>query len=371
MRTLDLADLVTIAGRALELDSDTALELLDLEAADAALAAAREVAAAPDARPEHVAAVLLVELVRRGPLTRDNGPVALLAATQVLGLNGRRVELEPETTAELLTQVAAGLMGPAEVCRWFTARLLPAEPAGGWEGAIVRAARELRRRRGGSRLRRYQESTGWRPQFESTAPGGEGAGWVPGAGRGGGLQDRLVRFTSPARRVVVTAQAEARQLNHNYIGTEHLLLGLLAQPEELAARTLERLHVSAGAVRAEIERIVGRGPATADERPVPFAPRVKKVLELATREALRRGQPAVRCEHLLMALLAEGNGLAAKILVTLVGSHGLARVEHTLTTLEAEEVTHLRAEVARLRALLQQHGIPIPDPPEDGTATAS
>jgi hypothetical protein len=372
MRTLDLADLVTIAGRALELDSDAALELFDLEAADAALAAAREAAAAPDARPERVAAVLLVELVRRRPLARDNGPVALLAATQVLGLNGRQVELEPETTTELLAQVAAGLMGPAEVCGWFTARLLPAEPAGGWEGAIVRAARELRRRRGRGTLRPYEESAGWRLQFESVVPasGGEGTGRVPGGGRGG-LQDRLVRFTTPARRVVVTAQAEARQLGQSHIGTEHLLLGLLAQPEELAARALERLHVSAGAVRAEIERIVGRGPATAEERPVPFAPRVKKVLELATREALRRGQPAVRCEHLLMALLAEGNGVAAKILVTLIGSHGLARVEHTLAALEPDELTHLRAEVARLRALLQQHGIPIPDPPEDGTATAS
>ncbi|HEX8862708.1 MAG TPA: Clp protease N-terminal domain-containing protein [Actinomycetes bacterium] len=333
MRTLDLADLVTIAGRALELDSDAALELLDLEAADAALAAAREAAAAPDARPERVAAVLLVELVRRGPLARDNGPVALLAATQVLGLNGRQVELEPETTTELLAQVAAGLMGPAEVCGWLTARLLPAEPAGGWEGAIVRAARELRRR------------------------------------RGGGLQERLVRFTSPARRVVVIAQEEARKLGQSHIGTEHLLLGLLAQPEELAARALERLHVSPGAVRAEIERIVGRGPATAGERPVAFAPRVKKVLELATREALRRGQPAVRCEHLLMALLAEGKGLAAEILVTLTG--GLDQVRRVLAALEVDEVTHLRAEVAHLRALLQQHGIPVPDPPEDGTATAS
>jgi Clp amino terminal domain, pathogenicity island component len=371
MRTLDLADLVTIAGRALGLDSDAALELLDLEAADAALAAAREAAAAPDARPERVAAVLLVELVRRGPLARDNGPVALLAATQVLGLNGRQVELEPETTTELLAQVTAGLMGPAEVCRWFTARLLPAEPAGGWEGAIVRAARELRRRRGGRTLRHHEESTGWLLRAEGAAPQLAGGGWVPGAGRGGGLQDWLVRFTTPARRVVVTAQAEARQLGQSHIGTEHLLLGLLAQPEELAARTLERLHVSAGAVRAEIERIVGRGPATAEERPVPLAPRVKKVLELATREALRRSQPAVRCEHLLMALLAEGNGLAARILVTLIGSHGLARVEHTLTVLEADEVAHLRAEVARLRALLRQHGIPIPDPPEDGTATAS
>jgi hypothetical protein len=331
MRTLDLADLVTIAGRALELDSHAALELLDLEAADAALAAAREAAAAPDARPERVAAVLLVELVRLGPLARDNGPVALLAATQVLGLNGRQVELEPETTTELLAQVAAGLMGPAEVCGWFTARLLPAEPAGGWEGAIVRAARELRRRRGRGSLRPYEERTDWRLQFESIgpAPGGEGAGRVPGAGRGGGLQGPLARFTSPARRVVVIAQAEARQLGQSHIGTEHLLLGLLAQPEELAARALERLHVSAGAVRAEIERIVrGRGPATAEEQPVPFAPRVKKVLELATREALRRGQPAVRCEHLLMALLDEGNGLAAKILVSLTGS--LDQVRHVL-----------------------------------------
>jgi hypothetical protein len=356
MRTLDLADLVMIAGRALDLDSDAALELLDLYAADAALAAAREAGTAPDACPERVAAVLLVELVRRPPVARGNGPVALLAAAQLLTLNELQVELDPEATTELLTQVAAGLMGPAEVCVWITARLLPPEPATGWEGAIARAARELRRRR----------------RRGGREPHGEGGGWEPHAGRGGSLQDRLVRFTTPARGVVVLAQAEARELGRSHIGTEHLLLGLLGQPEELPARALERLGVSAGAVRAEIERIVGRGPAvTAEDLPVPFAPRVKKVLEMATREALRRGQPAVRCEHLLLALLAEGNGVAAKILVSLTGS--LDRVERTLTALETDEVAHLRAEVARLRALLDHHDIPIPPPPapEDGTATAS
>jgi hypothetical protein len=356
MRTLDLADLAMIAGRALELDSDAALELLDLEAADAALAAAREAAAGPAPRPERVAAVLLVEVVRRRPVARGNDPVAMLSAVQLLALNGITISLEPEDTRELLAGVAAGVIGPVEVRAWLGARIRPEEPSGGWEGAIARAAREVRRRR--SRRR--------------SDPLGEGGEWDPRPWRGGGLQDQLVRFSPPARGVVVRAQAEARAMGQHHIGTEHLLLGLLAQPEELAARALERLGVGAGAVHAEIERIVGRGPAGAEDRPVPFAPRVKEVLELAVREALRRGEQPVRCEHVLLALLAEGKGLAAEILVILTGD--LDRVERTLAALEADEVTHLRAEVARLRALLAQHDIPIPprpDPPEPGTATAS
>jgi hypothetical protein len=356
MRTLDLADLTVIAGRALDLDSDAALELLDLEAADAALAAAREAAAAPPARPERVAAVLLVELVRRRPVARGNEPVALLAAVQLLALNGIRIALDPEATRDLLAGVAAGALGPVEVHGWLGARNRLEEPGGGREGALARAAREVRRRRGRLRLE----------------PHDEGGGWDPRPWRGGGLQDQLVRFSTPARTVVVRAQAEARAMGRSHIATDHLLLGLLAQPEELAARTLERLGVDAGRVRAESERIVDRGPAGAEDRPVPFAPRVKKVLELAVREALRRGEQPVRCEHLLLALLAEGNGVAAKILVTLTGS--LDRVERALTALEADEVIHLRAEVARLRALLAEHDIPIsppPDPPQPGTATAS
>jgi Clp amino terminal domain, pathogenicity island component len=335
VRTLDLADLVVIAGRALDLDSDAVVDLLDLEAADAALAAARAQAGTGSDRPEHAAAVLLVELVRRRPLARGNGEVAVLAVTQLLALDQRQVELDPEATAELLGEVAAGRMGQAEVRGWLMARLARRATAQGKEDVILRAVRELQRE------------------------------------RVGGLRHQLVRLTLAARRVVALAQAEARELGQSHIGTEHLLLGLLGQPEELAAKALASLEVTPGAVRALIERIVGGGSASPREPlPVPFAPRVKKVLELATREALRRGQPSVRCEHLLLALLAEGGGVAAKILVTLTGS--LDRVEQALAAVETDEVAHLRDEVARLRFLLQRHGIPLPpDTAEGGTATAS
>jgi prophage maintenance system killer protein len=271
VRTLDLADLVVIAGRALELDSDAVLELLDLEAADAALAASRAEAGTSADRPERVAAVLLVELVRRRPLARGNGQVALLALAQLLALNDLQIELDAEGTTELLNEVAAGVMGQAEVRGWLMARRTRPEAALGKEAIIRRAASELQRERGGR------------------------------------LQDQLVRFTPPARRAVVLAQAEAGELGQSHIGTEHLLLVLLGQPDELAAKALASLEVTPGAVRALIERIVGGAAASAREPlPVPFAPRVKQVLELATHEALRRGQPAVRCEHLLLALLAEG-----------------------------------------------------------------
>jgi len=168
---------VLIAGRALGLDSDAVLDLLDLEAADAALAAARldaETGAAqgPEraAHPaEHAAAVLLVGLVRRRPMARGNGPVALLAVAQLLALNGLRVDLDPEGTTDLLTEVAAGRMGASEVRGWIVASLCPPEAARGKQARLRRAVWEPRRER------------------ERRPP------------------DPFVRFTPPARNAVVLA----------------------------------------------------------------------------------------------------------------------------------------------------------------------
>jgi predicted enzyme related to lactoylglutathione lyase len=124
------------------------------------------------------------------------------------------------------------------------------------------------------------------------------------------------RFTDEARRTVVLAQEEARRLDHDYIGTEHILLGLLRAPDGVAARVLGGLDITADAVRGEVERIIGRG-STPPSGHIPFTPRAKKILELALREALRRADDFIGAEHLLIALLREGEGVAARVLVTL------------------------------------------------------
>ncbi len=124
------------------------------------------------------------------------------------------------------------------------------------------------------------------------------------------------RFTDRARRVVVLAQQEARLLGHNYIGTEHILLGLLAEGEGVAARVLEQLGISADAVRAKVESIIGEG-AGADPGHIPFTPRAKKVLELSLREALQLGHNYIGTEHILLGLIREGQGVAAQVLVSL------------------------------------------------------
>jgi Clp amino terminal domain, pathogenicity island component len=124
------------------------------------------------------------------------------------------------------------------------------------------------------------------------------------------------RFTDRARRVVVLAQEEARLLDHNYIGTEHILLGLIHEGEGVAARALESLDVSLEAVRAEVTEIIGRG-AEAPTGHIPFTPRSKKVLELSLREALELGHNYIGTEHILLGLLREGQGVGAQVLVKL------------------------------------------------------
>ncbi|MEY3430585.1 MAG: hypothetical protein RJB30_517 [Actinomycetota bacterium] len=124
------------------------------------------------------------------------------------------------------------------------------------------------------------------------------------------------RFTDRARRVVVLAQEEARMLNHNYIGTEHILLGLIHEGEGVAAKGLEALGISLEAVRAQVEEIIGQGQQ-APSGHIPFTPRAKKVLELSLREALQLGHNYIGTEHILLGLIREGEGVAAQVLVKL------------------------------------------------------
>ena len=124
------------------------------------------------------------------------------------------------------------------------------------------------------------------------------------------------RFTDRARRVVVLAQEEARMLNHNYIGTEHILLGLIHEGEGVAARALESLGISLQAVRQQVQDIIGRGQQ-APSGHIAFTPRANTVLELASQEALQLGHNYIGTEHILLGLIREGEGVAAQILVKL------------------------------------------------------
>jgi ATP-dependent Clp protease ATP-binding subunit ClpC len=230
------------------------------------------------------------------------------------------------------------------------------------------------------------------------------------------------RFTDRARQVVVLAQEEARLLYHNYIGTEHILLGLVHEGEGVAAKVLESLGISLEAVREQVETMVRRGEQ-APAGHIPFTPRAKKVLELSLSEALQLGHNYIGTEHILLGLIREGEGVAAQVLsrlgadlhrirqqvVILLGGSseeessaeaasatvtwtvrpmgrglaGMAAVPARLAAIEArlavveqrvsmaEELRELRGEVQRMRLLLREHGIDSPVAGAQGEGDAS
>jgi Clp amino terminal domain, pathogenicity island component len=158
------------------------------------------------------------------------------------------------------------------------------------------------------------------------------------------------RFTDRARRVVVLAQEEARLLNHNHIGTEHILLGLVHEGEGVAYLALTELGISLEAVRAQVEAEIGQG-SEAPGRHIPFTPRAKKVLELSLREALQLGHNYIGTEHILLGLIREGEGVAARVLVGL--GAGLDRVRgqvvQVLASAGAAQAEQVAAGPSRIR----------------------
>ncbi len=168
------------------------------------------------------------------------------------------------------------------------------------------------------------------------------------------------RFTDRARRVVVLAQEEARMLSHNYIGTEHILLGLIHEGEGVAAKALESLDISLEAVRGQVEDIIGQGQQ-APSGHIPFTPRAKKVLELSLREALQLGHNYIGTEHILLGLIREGEGVAAQVLVKLGAD--LNRVRQQVIQLvsgfqgkEAEQAGGQAESAPSTSAVLDQFG---------------
>ncbi len=161
------------------------------------------------------------------------------------------------------------------------------------------------------------------------------------------------RFTDRARRVVVLAQDEARMLNHNYIGTEHILLGLLHEGEGVAAKALESLGISLDAVRQQVEEIIGQGQQ-APSGHIPFTPRAKKVLELSLRESLQLGHNYIGTEHILLGLIREGDGVAAQVLVRLGAD--LNRVRQQVI-----QLLHVPGQGARVGPICRAGAQPLPE----------
>jgi prophage maintenance system killer protein len=311
---LEVADLVIIAERTLGLDTGEVLELLDTQAATRAVDLARA-----DLDPCDLAgsaAALLHALVRERPLRSGNEQVALVAMLQFLALNGRDVHLGPPgQVRDMVADLTAGAIDAAEVATWLTHRLGLRER----RAAVVKE--ELMRERPPTPLTELLRRATMRGQPKGM----------------------FQRFTDRARRVVQLAKEEAWLLRHNYLGTEHLLLGLLYEGDGVAAHALISLGISLDDVRARVEEIIGRGelPPQAD---VPFTPRSRKVLELSLREAMRLGHHYIGTEHILLGLLREGEGVGAQILTDLGADHAtvMKRVIDLLNEREQERRdTHL------------------------------
>ena len=276
MIALEVADLVLIASRTLGLDTGQVLDLLDPAAAEHALNQARP--GSEHDGPAPCAAVLLHALVRQQPLRRGNQQVALAAMLQFLALNGQDMDPDPPgPVAAMVNQLAAGTLDIKDVADWLAPRLRPrGRAATQVKEAPMRGRPALPL---AERIRRATIRTG--------------------------PKDMFMLFTDRARRVVVLSQHEARGLGHGSVGTEHLLLGLLAEGEGVAALALESLGISLEEARDRVEEIVGRGQGTPAGR-IPFTPRAKQVLEGSLREAMQLGHNYIGTEHLLLSLLAEG-----------------------------------------------------------------
>jgi ATP-dependent Clp protease ATP-binding subunit ClpA len=160
------------------------------------------------------------------------------------------------------------------------------------------------------------------------------------------------RFTDRARRVVVLAQEEARMLNHNYVGTEHILLGLIHEGDGVAAKALESLGISLEAVRAQVEEIIGQGQQIPSGH-IPFTPRAKKVMELSLREALQLGHDYIGTEHILLGLIREGDGVAAQVLIRLGADLNRVRQQVIAVLYQSKE--------PRLARRPAEEGAPLPE----------
>jgi prophage maintenance system killer protein len=273
MHHLDLYDVLAVAARVMDCDSGRVVRRTDLDLIDQVLTEVRAPRLPGDLAD--AAAVLLCGLVRHRPFSGPNRLIAVAVTLQLVTLNDADLELEPvEEFDSLLDQISAG------------------EATAAW------VAQRLRQRLGPEHIAAVIVS-----DFSKDAVSWEEI-------------DMFERFSERARRAMVLAQDEARALNHDYIGTEHVLLGLIQEGDGVAAKALANLGISAPAIRAVIKETIGRG----HDQPrghIPFTPRTKTVLELSHRESTQLGQGYIGTEHILLGLVREGEGVAAQCLTKL------------------------------------------------------
>ncbi|TDU84541.1 ClpA/ClpB-like protein [Kribbella voronezhensis] len=348
MQHLDLYDVLAVVARVMQCDPDAAIRRTDLDAVAQVLSEATSPLCQDDLA--EAGGVLLSGLVSRRPFAGPNRTIAVAVVLQLAGLNDADLELEPvEELDALLDRVSSGQAPIAEVI----AEVID----------VVRHRLQCREL--------TLSSLGSEDQINPEE------------------SDMFEKFTERARRVMVLAQEEARNLQHNYIGTEHVLLAILEEGGGTAAKVLANLNISTAAARAVVLEIVGRGEK-APAGHIPFTPRSKRVLEYSLREAVQLGHQNIGTEHILLGIVQDGEGVAAQTLVKLgvdlskvrqlirhrqhseaavteflAGDSGSftpkmpARKHHLLSELESliDENDNLYEQVRRLREKLRQHNI--------------
>lgn len=295
MEYLDQYDVLAVVARVLRCDSGHAIRRTDLDRVAKVLDTVRAAGEVPEA-----AAALVCGLIRERPFVGPTTMIAMALTLQFAALNGYELELEPvEPLDELLLRLRGGEASESEVEQLLHGRLTPVTAPGDLSP---------------DDLRLDPSALGLDPAFDPWTLGLEPAllGWEDEImGRTTGMYER---FTDPARRVIAVAQDEARVLQHAYVGTEHLLLGLLGVSDSPVAKILAGFGISPASVRETVREIIGAGNADA-VRPhhFPFTPRAKNVLEAAYQEARGLGQDDIGPEHLLLGLLRDRTGVAAQV----------------------------------------------------------
>ncbi|MET9272226.1 Clp protease N-terminal domain-containing protein [Kribbella sp. NPDC003557] len=284
MRYLGRYDVLAVAARVLRCASDDVVRRSDLDAIDRVLDDVRATSGLAEA-----AGALLAGLVRARPFDGANRVVAVAVVLQFVSLNRADLQLEPVTDVdELLDRIAADEAGRDEAAAFVRSRLEhhPVTPEDLQEHLHIELLDGL-----GDLLQDW-----WRgdPMYE--------------------------QFSEPARHVIVLAQEEARSLDHVYVGTEHLLLGLITSGQGVAAHVLADLGITAPAVRDLVVEIIGRGRSGAAAGTIPFTPRAKSTFEFAWGEARARGAEQVGPEHLLLGVLHDGDGVGGQIVTKLAES---------------------------------------------------
>jgi prophage maintenance system killer protein len=324
MIALEVADLVLIASRTLGLDTGRVLDLVDVAAAENALAEAQPGSESAD--PALRAAALLHALARQRPLRRGNQQVALAAMLQFLAVNGWDMDPDPPgPVAAMVAGLAAGTAGTRDAAALLAPRLRPGDQHNR-RGHDDRAKEAPMRPRPALSLAERTKNALLAPRRTRVYPRG---------------------FTDRHKQAVDLAMEQARQRGHEHLGTEHLLLGLLGAGDGVAVQVLASMGIPLEEARSRVENITGHGAGTRAGRIQP-TPQARRVLGLTLREALALGHTDVGTGHLLLALLREGHGIAAQVLTALGADHARVREQVLGLTASADEQAGPQARLVRM-----------------------